>query len=355
MTIDVRFNLLRGEFNLDVRFTIPNTGVTAVFGPSGCGKTTLLRAMAGLEYCQQGFLSLDGDIWHDDRRFVPTHQRSLGYVFQEANLFPHLSVQGNLEYGYKRLPMDLRTLEFDKIVTLLGLDSLLHRLPSQLSGGERQRVAVGRALLTSPRLLLMDEPMSALDTNSKNEIYPFLERLHQELAIPVLYVSHSLDEVARLGNHLIVMEAGQVLASGPIANMFTRSDLPLIHGQGAESLIEAQVSWHDDEFQLTYLTFAGGQFTVPRTDVPQGRAVRLRVPARDVSLTLQRQSDTSILNIFPATVEDIVEESPAQLTIRLNANGVVILSRITRKSAAVLELEKGKAVYAQIKSVAILA
>lgn len=355
MTIDVRFSLQRGEFTLDVRFTLPESGITAVFGPSGCGKTTLLRAIAGLEHCQHGYISLKGDVWHDDRRLLATHQRPLGYVFQEANLFPHLSVRGNLEYGYKRLAVEQRSVEYDRVVSLLNLDSLLHRLPLHLSGGERQRVAIGRALLTSPRLLLMDEPMSALDTQSKNEIYPFLERLHQELAIPVLYVSHSLDEVARLGNHLILMEAGRVLASGPIAEIFTRSDLSLIHGQGAESLIEAQVSGHDDEFHLTYVSFAGGQFAVPRTDVAQGRAVRLRVLARDVSLTLRRQSDTSILNIFPATVEDIVEENPAQLTIRLNANGVIILSRITRKSAAVLALEKGKAIYAQVKSVAILA
>ena len=355
MTLHARFYLQRDNFALNVELSVPMTGISAVFGPSGCGKTTLLRALAGLERCENGFLSLGDDVWQDDRRFIPTYQRPLGYVFQEANLFPHLSVLGNLEYGYRRLPQQQRTLKLDQVVPLLGIQPLLNRSPAQLSGGERQRVAIGRALLTSPRLLLMDEPLSALDVKSKHEIYPFLDRLHQELAIPILYVSHATDEVARLANHLVLMEAGNVLASGPIAEMLTRSDLPLAHGAEAESLVEAKVTGHDDQFHLTYLTFAGGQFTVPRSLLAEGQNVRLRILARDVSLTLQRQSDTSILNIFPVTVEEIVEENPAQVTVRLNANGAIILSRVTRKSAAVLGLEKAKTLYAQVKSVAILA
>lgn len=355
MTLIARFYLKRDTFILDVDFNVPMTGVSAIFGASGCGKTTVLRALAGLERSAKGFMSLGGEVWQDDQRFVQTHQRSLGYVFQETSLFPHLSVKGNLEYGYKRLAEHQRTVSLDQIVSILGLESLLTRFPLQLSGGERQRVAIGRALLTSPRLLLMDEPLSALDGKSKQEIYPFLDRLHQELVIPVLYVSHAMDEVARLANHLVVMDAGKVLASGSITDMLTRSDLPLAHDYNAESLIEAEVSGHDEQFQLTHVTFAGGQFSVPHSRLEIGRIVRLRILARDVSLTLQRQSDTSILNIFPVRVDSIIDESPAQITVRLDANGAIILSRITRKSAAVLGLENTKTLYAQVKSVAILA
>jgi molybdate transport system ATP-binding protein len=276
-------------------------------------------------------------------------------VFQEANLFPHLTVRGNLEYGYKRLPVAARRLAFKQVVNLLGIESLLSRRAHHLSGGERQRVAIARALLTSPRLLLMDEPLAALDMNSKAEIYPFLERLHDELAIPILYVSHSPDEVARLADQLALMEKGRIRAAGPIADMLTRSDLPLAHESEAESIIEAKVVGHDDAYHLTLLEFEAGQFTVPRKELTEGQVVRLRVLARDVSLTLVKQTNTSILNIFPARVVELVEENPAQMTVRLDAAGVSILSRITRKSAQALELAPGKQVYVQVKTVALLA
>jgi len=355
LNIEARFYLQRDSFTLDAELCVPMEGITAIFGPSGCGKTTLLRAIAGLERCQRGFFSLGEDVWQDEPHCIPAHRRPLGYVFQEANLFPHLSVRGNLEYGYKRLPVAARRLAFEQVVNLLGIESLLLRRAHRLSGGERQRVAIARALLTSPRLLLMDEPLAALDVNSKAEIYPFLERLHQELAIPILYVSHSPDEVARLADNLVLMEAGRIRAAGPIAEMLTRSDLPLVHGSDAESIIEASVVGHDDAYHLTRLEFAGGHFTVPRIALSEGQVVRLRVLARDVSLTLAQQTNTSILNIFPASVEELIEENPAQITIRLDAAGVKILSRITRKSAQVLELVPGKQVYAQVKSVALLA
>jgi molybdate transport system ATP-binding protein len=279
----------------------------------------------------------------------------VGYVFQEANLFPHLSVRANLEYGYRRLPVTARRLGFEQVVNLLGVEVLLPRRVHRLSGGERQRVAIARALLTSPRLLLMDEPLAALDMSSKAEIYPFLEELHTELAIPILYVSHSPDEVARLADHLALMESGRISASGPIAEMLTRSDLPLAHGSEAESIIEAKVVGHDENFHLTQLEFAAGQFTVPRKELAKGQVVRLRILARDVSLTLAQQTDTSILNIFPARVEELIEENPAQMTVRLDAVGVPVLSRITRKSAETLELIPGKEVFVQVKTVALLA
>ena len=355
MNIEAHFYLQRDEFILDAGMTVPRQGITAIFGPSGCGKTTLLRAIAGLEECERGYFSLGDEVWQDAQFFLPAHRRSLGYVFQEANLFPHLSVHANLEYGYKRLPLTARRLEFEQVVSLLGVELLLPRRAHSLSGGERQRVAIARALLTSPRLLLMDEPLAALDMNSKAEIYPFLEQLHTELAIPILYVSHSPDEVARLADYLALMESGRICASGPIAEMLTRSDLPLAHGSEAESIIEAKVVGHDDVYHLTQLEFAAGQFTVPRKELAEGQAVRLRILARDVSLTLEQQTDTSILNIFPAAVEEVIEENPAQMTVRLDAAGVSILSRITRKSAETLALVPGKQVYVQVKTVALLA
>ena len=355
MTIEARFYLQRDSFILDAELSVPMQGITAIFGPSGCGKTTLLRAIAGLENCQRGYFSLGEDVWQDEQHCLAAHRRSLGYVFQEANLFPHLTVRGNLEYGYKRLPAAGRRLAFKQVINLLGIESLLSRRAHQLSGGERQRVAIARALLTSPRLLLMDEPLAALDINSKAEIYPFLERLQDELAIPILYVSHYPDEVARLADQLALMETGRIKAAGPIAEMLTRSDLPLAHSREAESIIEAKVVGHDDAYHLTYLEFAGGQFTVPHNELLEGQLVRLRVRARDVSLTLVQQTNTSILNIFPARVEELLEENPAQMTVRLDAAGVSILSRITRKSAQALELVPGKQVYVQVKTVALLA
>ena len=344
----------RDDFTLDVDLSIPGHGVTALLGPSGCGKTTLLRAIAGLECCRDGFLKVGDRVWQDARRFVPPHQRPLGYVFQEASLFAHLSVRGNLEYGVKRVPKTGRKVSVDKAIELLGIELLLERRTHQLSGGEKQRVAIARALAVSPEILLMDEPLAGLDPARKQEIIPYLESLHNELDIPVIYVSHSPDEVARLADHLVLLEAGRIKAAGALGDLLTRLDLPLAHGDDAEALIDAVVAGHDDEYDLTHLDFPGGRFTVTRKALPVGHSVRLRVAARDVSLTLEHQSDTSILNIFPATIDEIMPEGSAQVTVRLLAGDVPLLSRVTRKSAALLELEHGKPVYAQAKSVALL-
>ncbi|HID46846.1 MAG TPA: molybdenum ABC transporter ATP-binding protein [Chromatiaceae bacterium] len=355
MSIQVRLSLSRQNFHLEVDLAIPARGITALFGPSGCGKTTLLRAIAGLEPQAKGQLQVANTNWQDENSFLPPHRRPLGYVFQEASLFTHLSVQRNLEYGLKRLPATQRKVSLDTAIGLLGIGQLLDRRPPQLSGGERQRVAIARALAVSPELLLMDEPLAALDVQRKQEILPYLESLHARLNIPVIYVSHSPDEVARLADHLVLMENGGVTASGPISEMLTRVDLPLARGNDAEALIEAEVAAHDETYGLTYLDFPGGRFTVARKDLPTGTQVRLRVIARDVSITLEQQQGTSILNIFPATVDEIVPTSASQVTVRLLAGGVPLLSRITRKSAALLELTPGKTVYAQAKSVALLA
>jgi len=354
MSIEARFQIDRGEFKLDVDLNIPSQGVSSLLGPSGCGKTTLLRAIAGLESSAKGFLKVDDVIWQNDKHFIPPHQRSLGYVFQEASLFSHLSVRGNLEYGLKRVPKAENKISMDKAIELLAISHLLERKTDQLSGGERQRVAIARALAASPKILLLDEPLAALDLAHKQDIMPYLESLHNELDIPVIYVSHSPDEVARLANHLILLEAGSVKATGAIGDMLTQLDLPLAHGADAEALIEAVVTEHDDEYDLTYMDFAGGRFTVARKELPVGQAVRVRVAARDVSLTLEHQSGTSILNIFPATIDEITSEGNTQVTVRLLVEGVPLLSRITRKSAALLDLRPGKSVYAQAKSVALL-
>ncbi len=353
--ISARFTLALGEFRLDAAFDAPARGVTALFGHSGSGKTTLLRCLAGLERAPDGRLSVNGEIWQDENTFLPIHRRRLGYVFQEASLFPHLDVRRNLEYGWKRIPPGERRVGFDRAVELLGIDHLLGRNPARLSGGERQRVAIARALLVSPDLLLMDEPLAALDLASKADILPYLERLHDDLSIPVLYVSHSPDEVARLADFMVLMEKGKSVASGPLKEMLARLDLPLAHGDEAGVVIDTVAAGHDGTYHLTRLDFAGGSISVAQTPHPLGARVRLRIHARDVSLALAPHGDTSILNVVPATVSEIADESPAQVMVRLDAAGAPLLARITRKSCALLGLSPGMAVFAQVKSVALLA
>lgn len=355
MSLEARFRIARGSFVLDAQMSVPDRGVTAIFGPSGCGKTTLLRAIAGLERDPNGFIKVGKTAWQKGDHFLAPHHRSLGYVFQEANLFSHLSVRQNLEYGFKRVSADERFVDFAEAVDLLGVGDLLDRGTADLSGGERQRTAIAQALLTSPRLLLLDEPLTGLDAQSRTEILPYLERLHRDLEIPVLYVSHSADEVARLADHLVLLEKGRIVASGPIVEMLTRFDLPMSRGVDAEAIVEAEVIGHDEVFHLTQLSFPGGQFRVTREELDIGTTVRLRVLARDVSLTLEKQTDTSILNIFPVTVMELAEEGQAQVMVKLSAGGTIILSRVTRKSSRTLDLEIGKQVFAQIKTVALLA
>lgn len=355
MSIDIRFRIPRGEFCLDVDLSIPSQGVTSLFGPSGCGKTTLLRAIAGFQQHAGGYLKVGDRVWQDGDTFMASHKRPLGYVFQEASLFEHLSVKGNLEYGVRRIPRHARRVSVDKAVELLNIGRLLDRKPATLSGGERQRVAIARALAVSPELLLMDEPLAAVDYDRKREILPYIDSLHRELDIPVIHVSHLPEEVGRLADHLVLLKAGRVSASGEVHEMFTRLDLPLAHGDDAATFIEAVVADHDENYQLTHLQFAGGRITVTRRDIPVGSPVRLRLAARDISLTLERQSETSILNIIPVTVDKVSAHGAAQVTARLLAREVALLARITRKSADELRLKSGKPVFAQIKSIALLA
>lgn len=354
MTLEARFCIARGSFLLDVDLKLPSRGITAFLGPSGSGKTTLLRAIAGLEKDPNGRLTVAGEVWQDAARYLPTHRRCLGYVFQEASLLPHLTVRRNLEYGYRRVPMAARQVDFEDAVALLDIGALLGRRAAELSGGERQRVAITRALLTSPRLLLMDEPLAALDEEARQGILPRLEHLYEELQIPVLYVSHARDEVARLADHLALLEAGCLRAAGQTADILTRADLPLARGQDAEAMIEAEVAGSDEAYHLTFIDFSGGRITATGAAPPVGSRVRVRVLARDVSLVLSPPVGTSILNVFPARVDGILETGGAQVTVRLDVGGTTLLSRITRKSTVALGLRDGKQVFAQVKSVALL-
>ncbi len=354
MSIEARFQVRLGGFGLAVDLKIPQRGVTGIFGPSGSGKTTLLRAVAGLDRPKEGFLKVGDEVWQDGSRFVPTHRRALGFVFQEPSLFGHLDVRGNLEYGRKRMGQTNPRVSLGKWIDLLGIGGLLERRPDSLSGGESQRVAIARALAASPRLLLMDEPLSSLDRRRKIEIIPYLESLHDELDIPVIYVSHSSEEVARLADHLVLLKEGRVEASGKIGRLMTRLDLPLAQGDEAEALIEGEVAGFEKNHHLTQVDSAVGRFTIVGTDIPQGRSIRLRVAARDVSLTLAPPAETSILNIFPATVDAMRPEGRALVFVRLRVGDGFLLSCITAKSASDLCLEPGKRVFAQVKSVALL-
>lgn len=354
MTIEARFKMARGDFLLDVELDIPSKGVTALFGASGCGKTTLLRAIAGLEHITGGALNFAGESWQDSSVFVPPHRRAIGYVFQESSLFSHLDVRGNLEYGMKRVPEDARVDALDHAVELLGIEQLLERSTGTLSGGERQRVAIARALAVSPALLLMDEPLASLDIKRKREILPYLESLYRELEIPMLYVSHDPGEVARLADHVVLMDAGKVVATGSVQEIFTRLDLPLAHDDDAAAVIDATVMEHDEDYNLTQLTFGGQALLIARHDLPEGTRARLRIAARDVSLTLEPQTGTSILNILPATIDALEPESESQVTVRLLVEGTPLLARVTRKSAAALDLQPDKQVFAQVKSIALL-
>ena len=398
--IEARLQLARGAFQLQVDLRLPAQGVSALFGPSGCGKTTLLRALAGLER-GHGRIALGDEIWQDDasRRFVPTHQRAIGYVIQEAALFEHLDVRGNLDYGRRRSsaipstttaagPAPPRPIDLDHVIDLLGIAALLPRRPATLSGGERQRVAIARALAAAPRLLLMDEPLAALDAERKAQLLPYLERLPRELALPIVYVSHAMDEVARLADHLVLMRAGQALASGGLTELLARPDLPLARQDDAGVVIHATLAEHDREYGLTRIAFDGGSLwlggagamtaaganapsTAPTTApaAALGQPVRARVLARDVSVTRELPAASSILNILPVVL-DAVHADGATCLLRLrlgwpaqgdsaatsDATGPQhLLARITRRSFDSLALQPGQRLHAQIKGVALMA
>jgi molybdate transport system ATP-binding protein len=364
-TIEASFSGALGAFPLDVAFSAPARGVTALFGPSGCGKTTVLRCMAGLNRLA-GRLKVGGEIWQDDTTgtFRKTHQRHIGYVFQEASLFAHLSVRANLLYGANRAASGSdgpEPIGFDDTVSLLGIGHLLDRAPGALSGGERQRVAVGRALLSRPRLLLMDEPLAALDQQTKEEILPYLEALHQSLSIPVIYVSHDIREVERLADTLVLMEQGRVRAIGPLAELEADPTLPLLRAPEAAVTLEGRVSAIDERYALTSLALDGGTLLVPGRRGQLGRRWRLRISASDVSLVRKPVEETTALNCLPVRIVSVAppdgDDAQVNLVVALgeNGSGARIVVRVTRKSRETLGLEPGLSLFAQIKSVALLA
>jgi molybdate transport system ATP-binding protein len=355
--IIARFKLDYGAFVLDVDLRLPSSGITVLFGHSGSGKTTLLRCIAGLQHAPQGFLSVNGNTWqdNDNKLFLPTHKRSLGYVFQEANLFVHLSVLDNLAYGLKRIRQNTKTEKFRQIIELLGIEHLMERMPERLSGGERQRVAIARALVLNPEVLLMDEPLASLDFKRKQEILPFLTRLHNELNIPVLYVTHSQQEVAQLADYLVVLDSGKVQAAGLLSDTFSRLDLPLAHDKQARSVWQVKIIAHETDYHLTHVGFDGGELSLPAINAPLGTQLRIQIHARDVSIILEVPKATSILNILPATITDIIDDAEnGQTVLRLQVGSQPLLAHITRKSAHKLDLQTGISVYVQIKGTSIL-
>ena len=351
--IDVRFRLDWSGFSLDVDLNLPGRGVTALFGHSGSGKTTLLRCIAGLERAREGRLAVDGEVWQDAGCWLPPHKRPIGYVFQEASLFAHLTVLGNLRYGLKRISSAQRV-SLDHAIELLGIAHLLDRKPDRLSGGERQRVGIARALAVSPRLLLMDEPLAALDLKRKQEILPYLERLHDELRIPVLYVSHSPDEVARLADYLVAMEGGRVLANGPLADTLARLDLPIRLGEDAGAILDGTVGEVDGDWHLARVDFDGGSLWARDQGLAVGRRVRVRVLARDVSLA-EHPGTSSIQNVLRGCVDSLGDdEHPGLALVRVRIGTSMLLARLTKRAAASLGVKPGLKLWVQVKSVALM-
>lgn len=355
--LHIRVRCARPAFALDVDLQLPAQSITVLFGASGSGKTTLLRCVAGLERAQAGYIRIGEALWQDDTQgvFVPTWKRAVGYVFQEASLFEHLSVQGNLEYGLRRLRGAAQPIQRDTAIALLGLETLLQRRPQQLSGGERQRVAIARALCAQPELLLLDEPLASLDQARREEILPWLERLRHELHLPMLYVTHAADEVARLADTLVVLDKGRVVQAGPVTQVLSQIDTPITLGDDVGALLEARLTERDARWHLARVSFDGGSLCLRDTPRALGEAVRLRILARDVSIATQAPQHTSIQNVLPCVIEAIQGDAhPSQVLVRLRCGQAVLLARITARAADVLQLHTGMAVWAQVKAVALV-
>lgn len=355
-TIRADFRGSLGRFALDAAFSVPATGFTGLFGPSGCGKSTVLRCIAGLQHLPGSSFAIDGETWQDATHFRQTHQRPIGYVFQEASLFPHLTVRDNLMYGAPKHAA-AQVIAFDEVMDLLGLERLLDRSPRHLSGGERQRVAIGRALLSQPTLLLMDEPLSALDRLTKDEILPFLERLHAQLALPVIYVSHDMTEIERLADHLVLMRAGKVIAAGPLATLQSDPSLPLAASRDAAVNVEGTVESYDADYGLVTLSIDGGRLQVPAQPPEQGERRRLRIAAGDVSIARDAAPRSSILNALPARIVSSTPLGRSEMIVVLalgdEGGGARLLARLTRRSWDQLQLADGDSVIAQVKGVAL--
>lgn len=348
MSLEVDVDHRRGAFRLAARFAAA-PGLTALFGRSGSGKTSLVDIVGGLIRPDRGRVTIDGQTLVDTERglFVPVHRRRIGYVFQDSRLFPHLNVRRNLLYGrWFARGTGGAAADLDAVIELLGIGHLLERHPDSLSGGEKQRVAIGRALLARPRLLLMDEPLASLDEARRAEILPYIERLRDEAGVPVLYVSHSVAEVARLATTVVIMSEGAVTAVGPVQDI-----LPMADAADGGAVLDARIIRHDERFHLSVLESAAGELQVPRLEAPVGAPVRAYIRARDVMLSLQRPEGISALNVLAGRIAAITPTTTAQADIRLDCNGATLMARVTSKSVDRLALAPGRPVYAVVKSV----
>ncbi len=354
--VAARFKLDYGSFKLEVDLDLPDAGISVLFGESGSGKTSLLRCMAGLEKPQTGFVSINGTVWQDSKNhlFLSAHKRNLGYVFQEANLFPHLTVSNNLGFGLKRVHPKPNDENLRDVINLLGINHLLNRLPEHLSGGERQRVAIARALVLNPAILLLDEPLASLDLKRKQEVLPYLLTLQQAFAMPIIYVTHSLQEVMQLADYLVILDKGRVQAAGKLPDMLSRLDLWLTQDKDAASVWQGTVTGHDVEYQMSTVTFDSLALSLPLIDKPIGTRLRVLIQARDVSLALQTPEQTSIINILPATITGMADDAYGHTAVRLSCGQNALLAHITRKSAQLLSLQDGMPVFAQIKGTPLL-
>lgn len=352
--IDLRYDLRRTDFALDVDVSVPMHGITGVFGSSGAGKTSLLRCIAGLEAAAAGWLCVGGELWEDSAQMLrlPAHARRIGYVFQEPRLFSHLDVQGNIDYGRRR-STQRQTDKRDDIIAMLGLTGLLGRHTDTLSGGEAQRVAIARALLREPRLLLMDEPLASLDPARKDEILPYLDRLHATVKLPIVYVSHNIDEICRLCDQLVVMDAGRVVADGLLNDVLVGADAGPLRGDDAGAVIMGRIKHYDSDYDLTEVAIDGAALLAAGQHGDVATPVRLRIRAGDVSLCRERPEATTILNVVDVCVETIdVGDGPScLLQLRLGDNR--ILARVTRKSLDSLSIKSGDHLFAQIKAVSV--
>jgi molybdate transport system ATP-binding protein len=346
------------NFSLNVDLKLPNSGVCALFGPSGSGKTTLLRCIAGLDLNSQSTISLNGEKWQSgaNTKAIPAHKRPIGFVFQDANLFPHLSAQDNLQFAVKRSAPAQSIISYNEVIRLMDIEAILSQYPTQLSGGERQRVAMARALLIQPKLLLMDEPLSALDDALKQEILPYLEQLCHRANLPIIYVSHSLDEVIRLADYMVVLDKGRVMEEGKAQTLLGKLGTSLARHQDASVVISGTVTQQEPEWGLSWLSFDNQTIAFKQGSEKIGDRIRLRIQSRDVSLSLNKQDDSSILNRLSVLIDDLEKDpkDPSMVMVRLLAGSTPILAKITTLSAHNLKLEKGQAIIAQIKSVAVL-
>ncbi|MEN9868625.1 MAG: hypothetical protein RL748_4215 [Pseudomonadota bacterium] len=354
--IEAKFYLPRQNFDLDLAFTLEPGRICALFGPSGAGKTSVLRALAGLEPQCRGSLQVGTQCWQDARHSWPTHQRPLGYVFQEASLLAHLSVLGNLEYGWRRTPSAQRCSNPEEMAARLGISHLLARQVAQLSGGERQKVAIARALLTAPQLLLMDEALASLDSASKQTIVPFLKQIQQQTRLPVLYITHALDEVMQLADDIILLDQGKMLAQGALPAILTRFDLPLAHLDHAESLVSATVLAHEAAYHLLHLESDFGPLQMVHGPLAPGQRVKIRIRAKDVSISRDSTQESSILNRLPIEIVQMDADQPGSVLLLLHnprQPESQMLARISAKSSHTLGLAPGQRVFAQCKGVAL--